>query len=33
MGGYHLPEWLRITIGTEDEMRAVIAALHKFLAS
>jgi len=33
MGGYHLPEWLRITIGTEDEMRAVIAALRECLAS
>jgi histidinol-phosphate aminotransferase len=28
---YHLPEHLRITIGTEDEMRAVVAALKEFL--
>jgi histidinol-phosphate/aromatic aminotransferase/cobyric acid decarboxylase-like protein len=33
MGAYHLPEWLRITIGTEDEMREVIAVLREFLAS
>jgi histidinol-phosphate aminotransferase len=33
MGAYHLPEWLRISIGTEDEMRAVIGALREFLAS
>jgi histidinol-phosphate aminotransferase len=31
MGGYGLPEWLRITIGTEDEMRAVAAAAADFL--
>ena len=31
MGGYHLPEWLRITIGTEDENRQVVAALARFL--
>ena len=33
VGGYHLPEHLRITIGTEDEMRAVVAALAEFLAA
>jgi histidinol-phosphate aminotransferase len=33
MGGYHLPEWLRITIGTEDEMRRVVAVLREFLAA
>lgn len=33
MGGYHLPEWLRITIGTEDEMRQVVAVLREFLAA
>ncbi|HLJ64051.1 MAG TPA: histidinol-phosphate transaminase, partial [Stellaceae bacterium] len=32
MGGYHLPEWLRITIGTEAEMREVAAAIADFLA-
>ena len=31
VGVYHLPEYLRITIGTEDEMRAVVAALKDFL--
>ena len=30
---YHLPEHLRITIGTESEMRAVIAALAAFLGN
>ncbi len=30
---YHLPEHLRITIGKEDEMRAVAAALKEFLGS
>jgi histidinol-phosphate aminotransferase len=33
MGSYHLPEWLRITIGTEDEMRRVVAVLREFLAA
>ncbi len=33
MGAYHLPEWLRITVGTEDEMREVIAVLRAFLGS
>jgi len=32
MGSYRLPEWLRITIGTEDEMRQVIGVLREFLA-
>jgi len=31
VGVYHLPEYLRITIGTEAEMRAVIAAVAAFL--
>ncbi len=31
LGVYHLPEHLRITIGTEAEMRAVVAALKEFL--
>jgi histidinol-phosphate aminotransferase len=31
LGVYHLPEYLRITIGTEAEMRAVVAALKEFL--
>jgi histidinol-phosphate aminotransferase len=31
LGVYHLPQYLRITIGTEDEMRAVVAALQEFL--
>jgi len=31
LGVYHLPDCLRITIGTEDEMRAVVAALKEFL--
>jgi histidinol-phosphate aminotransferase len=30
---YHLPEHLRITIGKEDEMRAVAATLGEFLKS
>ena len=33
MGAYHLPEWLRITVGTEDEMREVIAVLRAFLGA
>ncbi|MGB8276211.1 MAG: histidinol-phosphate transaminase, partial [Alphaproteobacteria bacterium] len=28
---YGLPECLRATIGCEDEMRALVAALEKFL--
>jgi histidinol-phosphate aminotransferase len=31
MGAYLLPEWLRITIGTEAEMREVVDALAAFL--
>ncbi|MDR6294232.1 histidinol-phosphate aminotransferase [Inquilinus ginsengisoli] len=31
MGGYGLPSCLRITIGTEDEMRAVVEALAEHL--
>lgn len=31
MGAYHLPECLRITIGTSDEMQAVIGALGQIL--
>ncbi|HVA13462.1 MAG TPA: histidinol-phosphate transaminase [Stellaceae bacterium] len=31
VGVYHLPAHLRITIGKEDEMRAVVAALTEFL--
>lgn len=31
VGVYHLPDCLRITIGKEDEMRAVAAALAEFL--
>jgi histidinol-phosphate aminotransferase len=32
VAGYHLPEHLRITIGTEDEMRAVRDAVAAFMA-
>ncbi len=31
MGSYGLQEWLRITIGLEEDMRAVIAGLAEFL--
>jgi histidinol-phosphate aminotransferase len=31
VGVYHLPDCLRITIGKEDEMHAVVAALAEFL--
>ncbi len=31
MGGYGLPDCLRVTIGTEDETRSVVEALGKFL--
>jgi histidinol-phosphate aminotransferase len=31
MGGYGLAEWLRITIGTEEEMRIVVATIAEFL--
>jgi len=33
VGGYGLPEALRITVGTEDQNRAVIDALSEFAAS
>ena len=32
VGGYGLPQALRITIGTEDQNRAVIDALSEFAA-
>ena len=32
MGGYGLPDYLRFTIGTEDETRSVVEALGKFLS-
>ncbi|CAA6605385.1 Histidinol-phosphate aminotransferase [Rhodospirillaceae bacterium LM-1] len=32
MGGYGLPDALRITIGQDDEMKAVVAAMKEFLA-
>ncbi|MGH6969707.1 MAG: pyridoxal phosphate-dependent aminotransferase, partial [Stellaceae bacterium] len=31
VGVYHLPEYLRITVGTEAEMRAAVAAVAEFL--
>jgi histidinol-phosphate/aromatic aminotransferase/cobyric acid decarboxylase-like protein len=31
MGAYGLPEHIRISVGTEDEMRAVVATLADFL--
>ena len=33
MGGYGLPQCLRITIGTGEEMEAVAAALAEFMAA
>jgi histidinol-phosphate aminotransferase len=33
VAAYGLAEWLRITIGTEEEMRAVVAALRDFLGA
>ena len=33
MGGYGLPNHLRITIGTGEEMEAVLAALTEFMAA
>jgi histidinol-phosphate aminotransferase len=33
VAAYGLPEHLRITIGTEDEMRAVVAAMKEYLAA
>jgi histidinol-phosphate aminotransferase len=32
MGGYKLPEWIRITIGTPDENQRCLQALRKALA-
>ena len=32
VGGYGLPDCLRITVGTEDQNRAVIDALSEFAA-
>jgi histidinol-phosphate aminotransferase len=31
VANYGLPEFLRVTIGTEDEMKKVVAALEAFL--
>ncbi|MCA1937396.1 MAG: aminotransferase class I/II-fold pyridoxal phosphate-dependent enzyme, partial [Dechloromonas sp.] len=31
IGGYGMPEWLRVTIGTEAENARFIAALEKAL--
>jgi histidinol-phosphate aminotransferase len=31
IAGYQLPDWLRISIGTEEEMRAVVQACADFL--
>jgi histidinol-phosphate aminotransferase len=31
MGGYHLPEALRITVGAEDELQALVRALGEIL--
>ena len=33
MGVYHLPDWLRITIGRGDEMTACAEALEEFMAT
>jgi histidinol-phosphate aminotransferase len=33
MGAYNLPEHLRITVGTEEENRAVVAALAAFMGA
>ena len=33
MGGYQLPEWIRITVGTPDQNARCIAGLKKVLAS
>ena len=33
VGGYGLPQGLRITIGTEDQNRAVIDAMSEFAAT
>ncbi len=31
MGGYKLPEWLRVSVGTMEQNRAFIAALREIL--
>ena len=31
MGGYHLPDFLRVSVGLEDELKAFIEALGDFL--
>jgi len=31
MGGYHLPDFLRVSVGLEDELKAFIAAMADFL--
>ncbi len=33
MGGYHLPEWIRITVGTPEQNTRCLAALEKAIAS
>jgi histidinol-phosphate aminotransferase len=33
VAAYGLPEHLRITIGTEEEMRAVVVAVKEYLAA
>ena len=33
LGSYGLPDALRLTVGTEDANRAVVAALKDFMAS
>ena len=33
VGGYGLPDCLRITVGTEDQNRAVLDALSEFAAA
>jgi histidinol-phosphate aminotransferase len=33
VGAYHLPQCLRITVGTADENRAVVAALAEFVGT
>jgi histidinol-phosphate aminotransferase len=33
VGAYHLPQYLRITVGTADENRAVVAALAEFVGT
>jgi histidinol-phosphate/aromatic aminotransferase/cobyric acid decarboxylase-like protein len=31
VGSYGLPDFIRFTIGTEEEMRAVVASLSAFM--